>query len=280
MILIADSGSSKTDWRIINDQGEVSQFRSVGFNPYYQTAEQMEAGMRTNDLLDLQGKIDQVFFYGAGCTSEKNKIAVAQTLKLFFEKATVDVDHDLMASARATCGHQAGIACILGTGSNSGDYDGEKIISNRPSPGYLLGDEGGGSYIGKHFLQDFIYEDMPSHIRRQVIEEFQISNLIIQENVYQKPFPNRYMASFCNFITQYKGDPYCYLLYYNGFQDFFKRHVMRYEDYQLKPVNFVGSIAFFNSDILRKVAADLDIKVNIILESPIAGLTLYHKEKL
>jgi hypothetical protein len=280
MILIADSGSSKTDWRVINDLGDVSQFRSVGFNPYYQTAGQMEAGLRTKELLDLQGKVDQVYFYGAGCTSEKNRITVAQSLKIIFEEATIEVDHDLMASARATCGQQAGIACILGTGSNSGDYDGEKIVSNRPSPGYLLGDEGGGSYIGKHFLQDFIYEDMPLHIRKEVIDTYQISNLIIQENIYQKPFPNRYMAGFCNFITQHKADPYCYLLYYNGFRDFFKRHVMRYENYRSKPVNFVGSIAFFNSDILRKAAADLNIPVNIVLETPIAGLTLYHKNKI
>lgn len=277
MILIADSGSSKTDWRVIDDRGEVSQFRTVGFNPYYQTKEQMEAGLRTKDILGLQGKVDQVFYYGSGCTSEKNKITVTNILKIFFEKATIDVDHDLMASARATCGQLPGIACILGTGSNSGDYDGEKIISNRPSPGYLLGDEGGGSSIGKHFLQDFIYEDMPLHIREKVINEFQLSNILIQENVYQKPFPNRYMASFCNFLSQHKTDSYCYRLYYNDFLEFFKRHVMRYENYQSKPVNFVGSIAFYNSDILRKVGADLDIKVNIILETPIAGLTLYHK---
>lgn len=277
MILIADSGSSKTDWRVIDDRGEVSQFRTAGFNPYYQTADQMEDGLRTNDILGLREKVDKVFFYGSGCTSEKNRITVTKTLKLFFENATVDVDHDLMASARATCGQHPGIACILGTGSNSGDYNGERIISSRPSPGYLLGDEGGGAYIGKHFLQDFIYEDMPLHVREKVMDEFHISNLIIQENVYQKPFPNRYMASFCKFISQHKSEPYCYLLYYNGFRDFFKRHVMRYENYQSKPVNFVGSIAFFNSDIVRKVGADLDIKVNVILETPIAGLTLYHK---
>lgn len=280
MILIADSGSSKTDWRVINERGEITQFRSVGFNPFYQTPAQMEEGMRTKEMIALQGKIEKVYFYGAGCTSPKNKIVVAQTINRILDNVTVDVDHDLMAAARATCGHLPGIACILGTGSNSGDYDGEKIISNRPSPGYLLGDEGGGSYIGRRFLQDFIYDDMPVDIREQVIEEFQLTNLVIQENVYQKPFPNRYMASFCNFISRYKSDPYCYLLYYNGFKDFFSRHVMRYESYLLKPVNFVGSIAFHNSDILRKVATDLGIQVNIILETPIAGLTLYHKEKL
>jgi hypothetical protein len=280
MILIADSGSSKTDWRVIHDNGEISQFRTIGFNPFYQTADQMEEGMRTKDLLELKGKITQVFFYGSGCTSEKNNIIVAHTLNKMYKSAIVHVDHDLMAAARATCGHLPGIACILGTGSNSGDYNGQHIISNRPSPGYLLGDEGGGSYIGKQFLQDFIYEDMPAKIRDLAIQEYQLTNLAIQENVYQKPFPNRYMAGFCHFITRHKSEPYCYLLYYNGFKDFFTRHVMRYKDYKGKNVNFVGSIAYYNSDILRKVASDLGIQVNIILETPIAGLTLYHKENL
>jgi len=280
MILIADSGSSKTDWRVIDRQGEIQQFRTIGFNPFYQTAAEMAEGMRTEDLLQLRGKIDQVFFYGAGCTSDKNRATVVQTINSFYEQAKVTVDHDLMAAARATCGHNPGIACILGTGCNSGDYNGREIVANRPSPGYLLGDEGGGSYIGRHFLQDFIYEDMPTPIREMAIQEFGITSLIIQENVYQKPFPNRYMASFCNFISKHKADPYCYMLYYNGFKDFFHRHVMRYDNYQEKPVSFVGSIAYHNSDILRKVAADLGISVNIILETPIAGLTLYHKEKL
>lgn len=280
MILIADSGSSKTDWRVIDGQGEIRQFRTVGFNPFYQSADEMAEGMQTSDILNLRGQIDQVFFYGAGCTSDRNRTVVAKTINSFYEKAVVTVDHDLMAAARATCGHLPGIACILGTGCNSGDYDGTEIVANRPSPGYLLGDEGGGSYIGRHFLQDFIYDDMPAHIRELVIEEYGITSLIIQENVYQKPFPNRYMASFCNFISQHKADPYCYLFYYNGFKDFFHRHVMRYENYQEKPVSFVGSIAYHNSDILRKVADDLGIHVNIILETPIAGLTLYHKEKL
>ncbi|HLW20141.1 MAG TPA: hypothetical protein VKX33_07460, partial [Cyclobacteriaceae bacterium] len=214
MILIADSGSSKTDWRVIDDQGKVQQFRTIGFNPFYQTAAEMAVGMQTPDLLQLKGKIAQVFFYGAGCTSEKNRSTVVQTINSFYEKALVTVDHDLMAAARATCGHEPGIACILGTGCNSGDYDGADIVANRPSPGYLLGDEGGGAYIGKHFLQDFIYDDMPSHIREQVVVEYGLTDLIIQENVYQRPFPNRYMASFCNFISKHKADPYCYLLYY------------------------------------------------------------------
>lgn len=280
MILIADSGSSKTDWRVIHPNEDISQFRTVGFNPYYQTQEDMEAGLNTPHILELNPNINEVYFYGAGCTSEKNKAAVRKSINSIFKDAEVFVDHDLMASARATCGHQPGIACILGTGSNSGDYDGEKITSSRPSPGYLLGDEGGGAYIGKRFLQDFIYADMPNHIREMVVKEFNLTIYEIQENVYQKPFPNRYMAGFSRFISNHKSDPYCYQLLYDGFKDFFHRHVMRYENYQKKPVNFVGSIAFYNNDVLRKAGADFDIQIKTILESPIAGLTLYHQKKI
>ncbi|MCC5938353.1 MAG: N-acetylglucosamine kinase [Lunatimonas sp.] len=281
MILIADSGSSKTDWRVIRKDGKIEQFRTVGFNPYYQQADDMLRDLQTEHIQSLKGSIEEVYFYGAGCTGEKNKQTVARLIKSVLGDDTwVSVDHDLTASAKATCGHKSGIACILGTGSNSGDYDGENIVANRPSPGYLLGDEGGGSYIGRHFLQDFIYDDMPKEIREMVLEEYQLTNLEIQENVYQKPFPNRYMASFCRFIHDHKNHPYCFQLFYNGFSDFFKRHVMRYANYQNKPVSFVGSIAFHNGEILRKVGADLGIHIDIILEAPIAGLTLYHQNKI
>jgi glucosamine kinase len=280
MILIADSGSSKTDWRVIREDGKVEQFRTVGFNPYYQKEEDMLKDLRTKEMLALQGSVKEVYFYGAGCTAEKNKASVRRVINAIIGDATVEVDHDLTAAAKATCGHKPGIACILGTGSNSGDYDGYKITTSRPSPGYLLGDEGGGSYIGKHFLQDFIYDDMPTVIRDLAIKEYGLATLDIQENVYQKPFPNRYMASFCTFIGEHKDHPYCFNLFYQGFLDFFKRHVMRYENYKEKPVNFVGSIAYYNSDVLRKVGSDLQVSIQIILEAPIAGLTLYHQEKI
>lgn len=280
MILIADSGASKTDWRVINQKGEIGQHKGIGFNPNYQTAEEMSNELQDDFLLNLRDKVETIYYYGAGCGSQKNRLQVTNALKSIFMSAEINVDHDLMAAARATCGYQPGIACILGTGSNSCDYDGEIIVAKRPAPGYILGDEGGGAYIGRKFLQDFIYEEMPEKLREKVIDKFQLDNQIIIENVYQRPFPGRYMASFCRFITEHISDPYCYMLYYNSFQDFFKKHVMKYKDYKKKPVNFVGSIAFHNSDILRSAAYDAGIHVNLIIEGPIAGLTLYHQELL
>ena len=278
MILIADSGSSKTDWRGIDQEGNVSQFRGVGFNPYYQTPEEMATELNDEFLLNLKEEVVAVYYYGAGCSTPENKQGVAKTLGNLLSKAHIEIEHDLLAAARATCGHAPGISCILGTGSNSCDYDGKTIIDTRPSPGFLLGDEGGGTYIGRKFLQDFIHDEMPVALRKQVEERFQLTAATIQDNVYRKPFPGRYMASFCRFITEHVSEPYCYLLYYNAFQDFFKKHVARYQGYQDKQVSFVGSVAFYNSDILRKAAADMQINVHLILESPIAGLTLYHKE--
>ncbi|WP_373396674.1 N-acetylglucosamine kinase [Algoriphagus halophilus] len=280
MILIADSGSSKTDWRVIGKDGKISQYRGVGFNPYYQTSEEMATHMRHEFLMNLENEIKEIYYYGAGCSVDSRKEEVAQALRTIFPKAKIAVDHDLAAAAKATCGHQEGIACILGTGSNSCDYDGEKIIDTRPAPGYILGDQGGGGYVGRKFLMDFINDEMPIAIKEELEDKLKLNATTIQEHVYRQPFPNRYMASFCRFITEHKSDPYCYMLYYNSFIDFFRVHVMKYQNYRDKQVNFVGSIAYYNSDILRKAASDSQITTNIIIESPISGLTLYHQEQL
>jgi len=280
MILIADSGSSKTDWRVIHQDGKISQHRGVGFNPYYQTAQEMASQMCHEFLVNLESEIKEIYYYGAGCSAPEKIEQVAMALSSVFPKALIHVDHDMEAAARATCGHQAGIACILGTGSNSCDYDGKKIIDTRPAPGFILGDEGGGGYIGRRLLVDFIHDEMPVSIKKELIERFQLNYASILEHVYRMPFPNRYMASFCPIIAEHKSDPYCYALFYNSFQDFFKKYVIKYQDYSEKQVNFVGSIAYYNSDILRKAASDAGIQVNRIIESPIAGLTLYHQELL
>lgn len=222
MILIADSGASKTDWRVINDNGEIGQHRGIGFNPNYQTAAEMVSELQDDFLLDLRAEVDTIHYYGAGCASAKNRQQVENALRSVFKHADISIDHDLMAAARATCGNEAGIACILGTGSNSCDFDGDVIIAKRPAPGYILGDEGGGAFIGRKFLADFIHEEMPKKVRAKVLDTFQLDNEIIIENVYQRPFPGRYMASFCRFITENKSDPYCYMLYYEAFQEFLK----------------------------------------------------------
>jgi N-acetylglucosamine kinase-like BadF-type ATPase len=276
MILIADSGSSKTDWRLIDNNGEISQFRGAGFNPNYQAGEELSNILQAYFFESIYDRVEKVYFYGSGCASPQNRELVTIVLHKAFIKSTVIVEHDLLAAARATCGDQPGIACILGTGSNSCDYDGEHILFTRPSPGYILGDEGSGAIIGRKFLLDFIHEEIPNALRSRFIERYQLDNQSIIESVYKKPFPSRFMASFSEFLSNNKNDPYCYVLFYSSFKEFFKKHILKYDNFKKKPVNFVGSIAFYNSDILRNVAFDADIHVNIIVESPIAGLALYH----
>lgn len=280
MILLADSGSSKTDWRILHKDGQVSHYRGIGFNPYYMSPEEMAKQLRQDFLLAHAQEIQQIFYYGAGCAAPERQKDVASALRSIFEKASIQVNHDLLAAAKATCGKEAGIACILGTGSNSCDYDGQVILRSRPAPGYILGDEGGGCDVGRQFLQDFIHEEMPDYLRKMAMDRFQLSQNGIQDQVYRQPYPNRYMASFCRFITENKSDPYCFALFYNSFQRFFAKHVCKYPAYQKKTTHFVGSIAYYNEDMLRKAASDLEIQVGRILESPIEGLTQYHQEML
>ncbi|MCH7402338.1 N-acetylglucosamine kinase [Belliella kenyensis] len=281
MILIADSGSSKTDWRIIDIEGNISQHRTVGFNPTYQTEHEMLSILESDEVLSaMTADVKMIYYYGAGCSSDKMKHQVQLSLSGVFPNAEIEVDHDLLAAARATAGDEPGIVSILGTGSNSCYYDGYDIAVSMYAPGFILGDEGGGSYVGKQFLKDFIHDEIPPHIMKLAIEELNLDYDEIIDRVYKHAFPGRYMASFCRFITKYHSDPYCYKLYYDAFQDFFKTYVMKFPDYESKKIFFVGSIAFYNSDILRQAAADLGLNVNMILEGPIAGLTLYHKSKL
>ncbi|MCH7410633.1 N-acetylglucosamine kinase [Belliella sp. DSM 111904] len=281
MILIADSGSSKTDWRIINKSGDISQHRTVGFNPTYQTEHEMISVLESDEkLTGMATDVSKIYYYGAGCSSEKMKHQVNLSLSGVFPNAAIEVDHDLLAAARATAGHEPGIVSILGTGSNSCFYDGRDISVSMHAPGFILGDEGGGSYVGKQFLKDFIHNEVPSKIRKLAIEELNLNYDEIIDRVYKHAFPGRYMASFCRFITKYQADPYCYKLYYEAFQDFFKKYVMKFDEYKSQKIFFVGSIAFYNSDILRQAGSDLGLDVSMILEGPIAGLTLYHKSKL
>ncbi|MGY6560120.1 MAG: N-acetylglucosamine kinase [Nitritalea sp.] len=275
MIVLADSGASKTDWRVI-DKGKISQFRSPGFNPNYQKDAEIREALAQGFLQDLGKHTQKVFFYGAGCTLPENKLRVAHCLREVFPSAVIDVQHDMMAAARATLGRKAGISCILGTGSNSCDYDGVQIIAKRPAPGFILGDEGSGSAIGKQFILDFIHDEMPARVREKLLKKQALDYATIIQNVYQAPFPGKYLASFCEFITENKSDPYCFLLIEQAFVKFFEKHIVKYENYTEKTVSFVGSIAFYNSDILRRVAARYHMPVATILETPIAGLTLYH----
>lgn len=279
MILIADSGGSKIDWRLIQKDGTIAQASAPGFNPYYQPIEDLNNSIREVLLPKTnQHTVSKIFFYGAGVSSEKNQNSIKSAFLKFFPGAEIEIGWDLLAAARALCGHEPGIACIMGTGSNSCLYDGEKIIDNVANLGWILADEGSGASIGKKFLIDYLRKKMPGALAEQFQQRFPLSREEFLERVYQHEKPSAFLGSFSRFIFQHLNEPYCYKLVYDSFVEFYENNVMKYENYHNLKVHFTGSIAFYFSDILRQVANDKGITVKNILEGPIAGLTLYHQK--
>jgi glucosamine kinase len=281
MILIAESGSSKTDWRLIDEEGSIHQAKSSGINPFLHSEAEI-VGILQNELLPQlpQKNVKEVYFYGAGCASESSCGLVAAALKKVFPKVDTAVTHDLLAAARALCNKEPGIACILGTGSNSCLYNGEKIIDNIPPLGYVLGDEGSGSYIGKQLINAYLKRDIPTDLGEKFAKRFEADRSTVLENVYRQPSPSRYIAGFSRFAFHHLKHPYIFRLVYKSFEDFFERNVCKYENYQQHKIHFTGSIAFYYSNVLRQVANDKGLFVKNIVEAPIAGLTLYHQERL
>lgn len=279
MILIADSGSTKTDWRLIYDQGKVEQAKTTGFNPYQNTEEEIYTELDKSLRPVLSGNPEKIFYYGAGCKAPDKAALVKRAIKRAFPESEVVVDHDLLAAARALCGNEPGIACILGTGSNSCLYDGKKIVEHRLSLAFILGDEGSGAVMGKMIVKKYLDDELPVHLAEKFKKRYNPNPDEILDSVYKKPFPNRYLSQFSQFLYHNLSDPFIYKLVYDSFSDFFDKTILRYTDYQKYPAHFVGSIAFYYSNILRQVANDKGVVVKNILETPIAGLTLYHSKQ-
>ncbi|MDH5475514.1 MAG: N-acetylglucosamine kinase [Cyclobacteriaceae bacterium] len=280
MIIIAESGSTKTDWRIINPDESIDQAKTIGFNPFHIGEDAIAEELTTNLVPKINGVPSKVFFYGAGCTSGDSKSIIINGLQNIWPNVEVEVNNDLLAAARALCLDEEGIACILGTGSNSCDYNGTQIMNNVPPLGYVLGDEGSGTYLGKILLREYLRGIMPSHIAQKIDKRFGLSIESVLNNTYKQPLPNRFLASFAKFIYQNIKEVYLYNLVYNAFSVFFENNVMLYHNYEQKKVHFTGSVAFYFSNILRQVAIDKNIMLKNVVESPIAGLTLYHQKLL
>ena len=282
MILIADSGGSKTDWRLVLQDGKIEQASSPGFNPYYQPIDDLKKIVQEILLpkIPKNEKVKEIYFYGAGVSSEKNQLSIKTAFLEFFPQSQIEIGWDLLAAARALCGNEPGIACIMGTGSNSCLYDGKNIIDNVANLGWILADEGSGANIGRKFLVDYLRKKLPDNLAKQFHARFPLSREEFLEKVYQEEKPSAFLASFARFIFQHLKEPYCYQLIYSSFAEFYENNVMKYENYQNLKVHFTGSIAFYFSDILRQVANDKGITVKNILEGPIAGLTLYHTQKV
>jgi len=281
MILIADSGSTKTDWRLIDDEKKVHPFRTGGLNPYFLNSAQITEVIQHELILTADRKlVTEIYFYGAGCSGETSCKSVGDGLHRLFTNASIAVQHDLIAACRSLCGREAGIAAILGTGSNSCQYDGEKITDQVPSLGFILGDEGSGTHIGKKLLQSIFYNELPENLAGKFFERYKLSREDVLESVYKKQFPNRFLASFTRFMFQHIKEKSIYTIVYDSFSEFICRQIMQYPGYKEVKMHCTGSVGYFFGDILRKAATEKGIRVGSITESPIAGLTLYHLGEL
>lgn len=273
-ILIADSGATKTDWALADDNELVERVATQGINPFHQDTDAVAKILEEELHRKLHEEPDAIYFYGAGCTQEKSK-----TMKLLLEQtftgARVEVRSDLWGAARALCGHRAGIACILGTGTNSCFYDGENVVMNTPPLGYILGDEGSGAVMGKTFVSNVLKGLLPDDITEAFFAETKVTKDDVIERVYRQPLPGRYLASFSFFIEAHRNHESVHEFLLQHFRNFFVRNVKAYHRPDL-PVNFIGSIAKAFRPELEAAAVAEGFKVGKVDRSPMAGLLEYH----
>lgn len=279
IFLIADSGSTKTDWCVVEKGQPTRLISTKGMNPFFQTPEEMETEIRENLLTKLPpGEFSAVYFYGAGCTPQKAPIVEEVLRKSISVTGEVEVNSDLLAAARGLCLHQPGIACILGTGSNSCFYDGEQIAFNVPALGFILGDEGSGANLGKLLVGDILKNQLPEELKQKFFKQFHTDMADIIERVYRQPFPSRFLASLNIFLEENKHIPAIKALLINAFKAFIQRNVMQY-DYRSYPMNCIGTIANIYKEELQEAANALGVKLGVIAKSPMEGLIKYYTQK-
>lgn len=278
MILLADGGSTKVDWCLVDHGVLKKRVFTKGANPFFRTTEDISKEISHSLVPELtSNKIDAVYFYGAGCAfPEKNEIvrvAIAEN----FDTTSIEIESDLFGTAVGLCGDKAGIVCILGTGSNSCFYDGEKIVENVSPLGFILGDEGSGAVLGRLFVGSCMKNQFGAEIKDAFYKYINLSAAQILDKVYKQPMPNRFLASVCPFIKSNLHEKSIHDMVYNAFADFFRKNVMQY-DYLNYKVSFAGSVAYHFKDILIEVATDLNIEIGLIEQSPMEGLIKYYSK--
>ena len=280
MKLIADCGSTKIDWCALTADGTVAaRFTSPGINAVMLTGEEIRARLAAEAAPQLpEGQIDEVYFYGAGCISPEVCGAVEQALRTAMAPAAtrIEVATDLLAAARALCGHRAGIACIMGTGSNSCLYDGKEIRQNVSPLGYILGDEGSGAVLGRLLLGDVLKNQLPRELADEFLSEYGLDRLSVIRRVYREPAANRFLASVVPFLSAHIDHPHIHRLVLGSFRAFFRRNVCQYPGYDRMEVHFIGSIARYFAPVLRQAAAQCSCTVGTIMQSPMEGLLKFH----
>lgn len=283
MILIADGGSSGIKWCLLDNKDKVMEFDTTGMNPVMLTTEEMAQRIAEEVAPQIEiplGQIDHIYYYGAGCRGGDYNRAVEKALKRTFSHAAIEVDSDMVGAAKALCGDKPGIACILGTGSNSCLYDGEKIIDSVAPLGYILGDEGSGAVLGKQLISDVFKNQLPAELCLKFREQFDLNMETVIRRVYGTPEANRFLASLTPFLAKYIEEPSIHRLVLNSFKSFFVRNVAHYMAYKTLPVNFVGSVAYHFRDVLQEAAAAIDCNIGKVIISPMEGLIEYHTHNL
>lgn len=282
MKLTVDSGSTKTDWGFFNNKKDLTIYKTQGINPYHQSQEQIR-DILESELLPVITQIDrstisELFFYGAGCATHTTCALMSDILKNYFPNAEITVDSDMLGAARALCGKSEGVACVLGTGSNSCLYNGNDITDQVPSLGYILGDEGSGAVLGRCFINSCFKRQMPDKLFKEFLDRYSIDREIIIMNVYRKPLANRYLAGFVPFILEKREVPEVHKMIIQCFTEFFTRNVINYHKPWL-PVHFVGSLANSLADELKETADSLGMTIGKIMASPMDGLIDYHSQQ-
>ncbi len=280
MIAIVDGGSTKCDWVILENSGKISQkTESIGFNPNIINADLIPQEIEKNPHLFLiKNQLDYVYFYGSGCGTAENALLVETQLQKVFPYAKVTVKEDLTAAAYAAYNGKPAIVCILGTGSNSCYFDGNSIRRDLPSLGFLIGDEGSGSALGKHLLRRFFMKKLPQDLHQEFVETYHLTIEDAIKNMYHNPRANAYLAEFNKFVIQRKQHPYFQNMVFDEMKNFYEYQVLPYQEAREAEIDFIGSIAYYYEDILRAAAAELNLTVGHIVQKPIESLVEYHKK--
>ena len=277
--LIADSGATKTTWCLL-DGGKKKILSTQGLSPYFLTGEQIKQILGSELISKLKGIApDEIFFYGTGCINPGNVKMIKKVLQSLFSNAVINVTHDLMGAAKALCGDQKGVACILGTGSNSCYYNGQRVVKNSPGLGFILGDEGSGAYMGKKVVQYYLYNTFDADLMDRFNSKFTTNAVAILDAVYKMPLPNRYLAGFVPFLVENRGHFMIENIIEDSFNDFFFHHVYKYKESWTMPINFVGSVAFGFKDVLNEMCNTYQLELGKVLKSPMDGLIKYHSKK-
>jgi N-acetylglucosamine kinase-like BadF-type ATPase len=277
MILIADSGSTKTDWVTIDEFHNETAYLSQGINPFFVSVDDVYSIVsKTFELASISDKVEKIFFYGTGCIKNHNTNIVLDGIKRFFKNSEIFVEDDMIGAARSMFGNESGIACILGTGANSGKYNGTEFVEKIPTLGYILGDEASGAYFGKILINNYFKKIMPEDLSTKFCNAYNPEVGDVLNKVYKQSFPNRYLAKFTHFLSDNIEHPYVRNLLERGFESFIQNNIAKYDNYKNYPVGFVGSIAFVFSSILKKTCESSGLMVKHIIEKPIKGLIQFH----